>query len=257
MSAKPVEHYSDLENQHVLVTGGASGIGADLVRAFHHQGAIVSFLDVDVPSGRALVEELHGSNPPSFEPCDLRDLAALRETVQLFRRRRGNISILINNAARDDRHALEQIDPAGWDDCLAVNLRHQPFAIQAVLPGMLENGGGSIINFGSIAWMRGQASMVGYHAAKAAISGMTRALAREIGSRGVRVNCVAPGAIETERQTRLWTNAQAAEQIVQRQALAIRLQGHHIASVVLFLASGSSLAITGQTIIADAGLTIN
>lgn len=169
----------------------------------------------------------------------------------------GPVEVLVNNAARDDRHRLEDLTVEGWDECLAVNLRHHPFAIQAVAPGMERAGGGAIVNLGSVAWMRAQPEMVGYHASKAAIAGLTRALARELGPRGIRVNSVAPGAVETERQKRLWLDPDKERRIVELQALKSRLQGGDIARVVLFLASAQSLAITGQSVVADAGFTLN
>jgi len=165
--------------------------------------------------------------------------------------------VLVNNAARDDRHDFDDLTPEYWRDALATNLSHHVFAAQAVVPGMAQAGGGSIINMGSISWMRGRPGMLGYTASKAAISGMTRSMARELGPQGIRVNAVAPGAILTERQARLWLTPEKNAEFLELQALKFRLEPEHITPMVLFLASSASRGCTGQEFIIDAGLTLN
>ncbi len=250
---QPAANYSSLHGANVLITGGATGIGAELVRAFAAQGARVAFLDIDAASGAALAE----AEGAVFRPCDLRDIAALRDTIADLEARLGAFAVLVNNAARDDRHDFEALTPEYWDDCMATNLRHHAFAAQAVLGGMKAAGGGSVINMGSISWMRGRPGMLGYTTAKAAISGLTRSLAAELGPHGVRVNSVVPGAILTERQERLWLTPELNQRLLDEQALKFRLQAADVAPMALFLASDAARGCTGQDFIVDAGLTLN
>ncbi len=242
--------YASLAGRAVLITGGASGIGAHMVREFAAQGAQVTFLDIDATAGAALAAELPQTR---FLACDLTDIPALRAAVAAA----GPVDVLINNAARDDRHTLESVEPDYWRRTLAVNLDHQFFATQAVTAGMKSRQAGAIIMMGSISWMRARGGMVGYTAAKAAINGMTRTLARELGEHGIRVNCIVPGAINTERQAKLWRTPAVDRQIIENQALKIELDGSHIARMALFLASDESNGITGQNFIVDAGMTLN
>ena len=242
--------YQSLAGRAVLITGGASGIGAHMVREFAAQGARVTFLDIDAAAGTALAAECPQTR---FLPCDLTDIPALRAAVAAS----GPVDVLINNAARDDRHTLESVEPEYWRRTLAVNLDHQFFATQAVAPAMKARGTGAIIMMGSISWMRARGGMVGYTTAKAAINGMTRTLARELGEHGVRVNCIVPGAINTDRQSKLWRTPAIDRQIIENQALKIELDGSHIARMALFLASDESNGITGQNFIVDAGMTLN
>jgi len=242
--------YASLAGRAVLITGGASGIGAHMVREFAAQGAQVTFLDIDATAGAALAAELPQTR---FLACDLTDIPALRAAVAAA----GPVDVLINNAARDDRHTLESVEPDYWRRTLAVNLDHQFFATQAVTAGMKSRQAGAIIMMGSISWMRARGGMVGYTAAKAAINGMTRTLARELGEHGIRVNCIVPGAINTDRQARLWRTPEIDRQIIENQALKIELDGSHIARMALFLASDESNGITGQNFIVDAGMTLN
>jgi NAD(P)-dependent dehydrogenase (short-subunit alcohol dehydrogenase family) len=248
--------YPEFKDKLVIVTGGASGIGADMVRAFHRVKSRVVFFDVDSRSASALRAELASGAECNFVNCDLRAVDAFQTALDEVLHACGPPSVLINNAARDDRDALSEISQEQWDECLAINLRHHVFAIQAVAPHMAETGG-AIINLGSVAWMRGQPAMVGYHASKAAIAGITRALARELGPSRVRINSIAPGAVVTDRQNRLWMTPEKEASILAAQALKFRIRGAHIANVALFLASAQSEAITGQTIIVDAGFTLN
>jgi NAD(P)-dependent dehydrogenase (short-subunit alcohol dehydrogenase family) len=241
--------YRSLEGRRVFVTGGASGIGEALVRAFAAQGAAVSFVDIDARSAEAVAAETGAR----WWRCDVRDVPALRAVLA----EAGTIDVLVNNAGRDDRHAMEDVTPDYWDDCLAVNLRHQFFATQAVVAGMRAAGGGSVINLGSVSWMRGRPGMVGYTTAKAAIAGLTRTLARELGGDGIRVNCIVPGAILTERQRRLWLTPELDQQFLDLQALKFRLEASDVARIALFLGSDESRGCTGQDFIVDAGLTLN
>ena len=245
-------HYPDLAGRTVFISGGGSGIGAAFVRAFAAQGASVAFIDIaDAPS-EALVRELKSN--VRYWRCDVRDIAALRAAIADAAGALGPIRVLVNNAARDDRHRLEDVTPEYWDDNQAVNLRHQFFAAQAVAPPMAAAGGGSIINLGSVSWMRGRPELAGYTAAKAAINGLTRTLARELGPRNIRVNCIVPGAIATERQRALWVSPDKEREFLAQQCLKFRLSEEDVARTALFLASEESRAITGQNLIVDGGL---
>ncbi len=184
----------------------------------------------------------------------MRDIEALRAAIAAARDAFGPVRVLINNAARDDRHALEDVTPAYWDENLAVNLRHHLFAAQAVAPQMEDAGGGSIINLGSISWMRGRPAMVAYTTSKAAVSGMTRVLARELGERNIRVNAIVPGAIHTARQEALWDTPEGVREFLDQQCLKFRLSADDVARTALFLASDEARGITGQNLIVDAGL---
>jgi NAD(P)-dependent dehydrogenase (short-subunit alcohol dehydrogenase family) len=244
--------YPDLAGRTVFVSGGGSGIGAAFVRSFAGQGCNVAFVDVaDVPS-RALAAELGPT--VRYRQCDVRDVGALAfaiaETGQAF----GPVRVLVNNAARDDRHRLEDVTPSYWDDSQAVNLRHHFFAAQAVVPQMTAAGGGSIINLGSVSWMRGRPDLSGYTTAKAAINGLTRTLARELGARSIRVNCIVPGAIATERQRALWASPETEREFLDQQCLRFRLTEDDVARTALFLASDEARGITGQNLVVDAGL---
>jgi NAD(P)-dependent dehydrogenase (short-subunit alcohol dehydrogenase family) len=242
--------YASLAGRAVLITGGASGIGAHMVREFAAQGARVSFIDIDATAAAALVAEVRQAR---FIECDVTDIPALRAAIAVV----GEVEVLINNAARDDRHTLESVEPDSWRRTLALNLDHQFFATQAVLPQMRARRQGAVIMMGSISWMRARGGMVGYTAAKAAINGMTRTLARELGEDGIRVNSIVPGAINTERQAALWRNPQLDRQILENQALKIPLDGSHVARMALFLASDEASGLTGQNFLVDAGMTLN
>ena len=242
--------YPSLQGRAALVTGGASGIGAAIVRAFVRNGARVAFLDIDRTSGEALAQELGAL----FLPCDLTDIPALKAAVAEAERQLGPIRVLVNNAANDQRHRIEDVTPEDWDASQDVNLRPQFFAIQAVLPGMRDAGGGAVVNLSSVAWMFGSPDMVPYTAAKAAIVGMTRSLGAGLGPMGIRVNAVAPGGVMTERQMRLWHTSESKADTIRRQALKADLLEDDIADAVLFLASDDSRMITKQCLIVDAGL---
>lgn len=244
--------YASLAGRSVLVTGGASGIGAEMVRAFVAQGAAVQLLDIDVAAGHALALETGAR----FHPCDLRDIPALRTAIAAAAEA-APIEVLVNNAAKDDRHALLSVEPDDWNERLALNLNHQLFATQAVVPAMARRGGGSVILLGSVSWMRGRPGMVGYTTAKAAIHGMTRTLARELGGDGIRVNCIVPGAILTQRQQTMWRTPEVDRRILDDQALKFHLDASHVARMALFLASDESAGCTGADFLVDAGLTLN
>jgi len=246
--------YSDLKGQVVLVTGGGSGIGEAIVRQFAAQQAKVAFLDVAVEPSRALARELaEAGTPVHFEPCDLTDIPALQRSVAAAAKRLGPIQVLVNNAAHDERHATEEVTEAVWDSRIAVNLKHQFFCAQAVIPGMKAAGRGAIINLGSISWIIGQGGMAGYTASKSAVLGLTRSLARDFGPYGIRVNAVAPGWIMTKRQLEKWVTPETEAQIMVRQCLKRRLEPAEVAKFVVFLASEEASACTSQHYIVDGG----
>ena len=243
--------YASLEGRSVFVTGGASGIGEAIVTAFAGQGAKVAFVDIDVAAG----ERVAAATGTRFLACDVTDIAALRAAIADVETAAGGIDVLVNNAGKDDRHAMSEVEPDYWRRMLALNLDHQFFATQAVAKGMTTRGGGSVIMLGSISWMRGRPGMVGYTTAKAAINGMTRTLARELGPGGIRVNALVPGAILTERQKALWLTPEADAEFIALQALKFRLDASHVARLALFLGSDESAGCTGANFVVDAGLT--
>ncbi|MEX3969420.1 SDR family NAD(P)-dependent oxidoreductase [Paraburkholderia caribensis] len=260
-STRPL--YPALAGQVAFISGGASGIGEAIVEAFWEQGAQVAFCDLDEQAGNALCERLGSPSEgastvarsrPWFARCDVRDIDAYRNVLDEAARALGPIRTLVNNAGRDTRHALDDLSVDMWNEMLAVNLTHHVFATQRVAPGMRAAGGGSIVNLGSISWLRGRPNLIGYTASKAAISGITRTLARELGDGGIRVNAVLPGAVVTARQTALWRDPAADQQFLDLQCLKFRVEPAHIADSVLFLASPQAAAITGQNLIVDAGL---
>jgi len=246
--------YPSLADRTVFVSGGGSGIGAAIVSQFAEQGSRVAFCDIADEPSRALVARLAPA-PVRYHRCDLRDIAALRATIAAAEAEFGSVSVLVNNAARDDRHKMEDVTPEYWDERLAVNLRHHFFAVQAVAPGMIRLGGGSIVNMGSVSWMRATTGMVAYTTAKAGINGLTRTLARELGVHNIRVNCVVPGAILTERQKKLWLTPELDREFLDGQCLKFRLNEDDVARCVAFLASDEARGITGQNLIVDAGLS--
>ena len=246
--------YPSLRGRPVLITGGASGIGASLVTQFCRQGALVSFLDVQVEAAEALCGRLGDEGAaPRFIRCDLRDVALLQAAVAEVAARDGDIAVLVNNAANDDRHRIEEVSAAYWDERIAVNLRHQFFAAQAVIPGMRRRGGGSIVNFGSMTWHASEGGYPAYATCKAAVEGLTRSLARDLGPDRIRVNTVIPGWVMTERQMRLWLDAEGEAEIARRQCLKDKLQPEDVARMALFLAADDSRMCTAQNFIVDAG----
>jgi NAD(P)-dependent dehydrogenase (short-subunit alcohol dehydrogenase family) len=245
--------YRSLKDRTVVVTGGASGIGEEIVKAFVAQGARVAFIDINQDLGEAVAS----ATGASFHACDVTDIPALRDVLASIESRQSGVDVLVNNAGKDDRHDLAEVEPEYWRRALALNLDHQFFATQALSKGMAKAGHGSVIMLGSISWMRGRPGMVGYTTAKAAINGMTRTLARELGPAGIRVNCIVPGAILTERQEKLWLTPELNQQFLDLQALKFRLDASHVARMALFLGSDESGGCTGANFIVDAGLTQN
>jgi NAD(P)-dependent dehydrogenase (short-subunit alcohol dehydrogenase family) len=243
--------YPSLKNEAVIVTGGASGIGASIIEHFVEQGARVGFLDFDDKSGRALAEKTKAS----FVHCDLRDIAALKEAVAKVEKQNGPTLALVNNAGRDDRHKIEDVTPEYWDERIATNLRHQFFAAQAVIPGMRARKRGSIINMGSISWLLSEGGMPVYLTSKAAITGLTRALARDLGPDAIRANTVLPGWIMTERQLTKWMTPEGEADLLKEQCLKEKLYPPDIARMVLWLAADDSRLVTAQSFIVDGGWT--
>ena len=248
-------HYPSLQNAVVAITGGASGIGAAMVEQFALQGARVAFLDIAEESAAALIRKLSPAAPsePAFFKCDLTNIADLRSAISKVQAKFGPIKVLVNNAASDDRHKFPEVTPEYWDERMNVNLRHQFFAMQAVAPGMAQAGGGSIINMSSISWMIQSTGLPAYITAKAGIVGLTRTMSRELGGANIRVNCVSPGAIMTERQRRLWMTPDYLAEIMRCQSIKRELIPEDVAKLVLFLSSEDSSAITGQNFVIDGG----
>jgi NAD(P)-dependent dehydrogenase (short-subunit alcohol dehydrogenase family) len=247
--------YPSLVDRTVLVTGGATGIGASLVEHFASQGARVGFIDLDEMSGSKLAAHLVSSSrhAPRFQCADLTDVMSLRAAIALLRKDLQRIQVLVNNAANDQRHSIEETTPESWDAGIAVNLKHQFFAAQDVRTDMVAAGGGSIINLGSVSWMLKQGGMPVYTTSKAAIQGLTRSLARDLGPHGIRVNTLVPGWVMTEKQLRLWVTPQSKTEIERGQCLPGSLLPEHIARAALFLASDDSAMITAQDIVVDGG----
>jgi D-xylose 1-dehydrogenase len=247
--------YPSLRDRVVIVTGGASGIGAAIVEAFATNGARVAFLDVQIEAAHQLVARLEatGAPAPLFLPCDLTDIAALQSALRSIIDQLGTVDVLVNNAGDDTRHSVAEVTPESWDRGIAVNLKHQFFMAQGVIPSMQKAGRGSIINMSSIGWVIPSTHVPVYVTAKAAIVGMTRTLAHELGPSNIRVNCVMPGAILTERQRRLWLTPEYEAKILAAQALKRLILPEEVARLVLFLAADDSSAITNQSYVIDGG----
>ncbi|MCF8510321.1 MAG: SDR family oxidoreductase [Rhodobacteraceae bacterium] len=242
--------YPSLQGKTVYVTGGAQGIGAEIVRAFAAQGAKVGFLDRDEAASRVLADTLPDV---AFELCDLRDIAAMQAALAALKSRLGPASVLVNNAARDDRHKWQDVTPDYWDERQATNLRHMFFAIQAVAPDMIAAGGGSIINMGSNSWFEAGGGFPAYTTAKAAVHGLTRTMARDLGGHRIRVNAVVPGWIMTERQKELWATPESLEAHRKRQCLPDLIEPVYVARMVLFLASDDAAMCSASNFMVEAG----
>ncbi|MFN3387766.1 MAG: SDR family NAD(P)-dependent oxidoreductase [Allosphingosinicella sp.] len=240
--------YPSLEGKRVLITGGGSGIGAGIVEGFARQGADVVFFDIADGDSREIAER-HGAR---YERVDLTDVAAAQAAIAKLIEEGGAFDVLVNNAANDDRHSIDEVTEDYWDNRLNVNLKHLFFCAQAVIPGMREKGGGAIVNLGSISWHLGMAELAVYQTAKAAIEGLTRSLARELGGDNIRVTCVVPGNVRTPRQLK-WYTPEGEKEIVDSQCLKGRLMPEDVAAMVLFLASDDARLLTGHEYFVDAG----
>jgi NAD(P)-dependent dehydrogenase (short-subunit alcohol dehydrogenase family) len=245
--------YPSLRGKRVLITGGGSGIGAGIVSGFAHQGADVTFFDIAEEDSRALLSELNeAGGKVQFERVDLFDIKGTQATIARLIEEGGGYDILVNNAANDDRHDVDSVTEEYWDNRLNVNLKHLFFAAQSVIPGMREKGGGAIVNLGSISWHLGLPELALYQTAKAAIEGLTRSLARELGPEGIRVTCVVPGNVRTPRQLK-WYTPEGEQEIVEAQCLKGRLMPDDVAAMVMFLASDDAKLVTGHNYFVDAG----
>ncbi len=251
----PYARYPSLLDRVVFITGGGSGIGAAMVEAFVAQKANVAFVDIATEASKSLAARLGASGPaPLFLRCDLTDIAALESAMEEVRQRLGPISVLINNAANDQRQDVDEASEGDWDLAMALNLKHQFFAAQIARRSMRELGGGAIVNFSSTAWMIGIARLSIYSAAKAAIVGLTKSLAREFGPDNIRVNAIAPGAVITERQRRLWMSEKDIADFRAHQCIDRTLQVEDVARMALFLSADDSAMITKQCFLVDGGL---
>jgi len=242
--------YPSLKGKTVFITGGASGIGAELVRSFAAQGARVGFVDLDEANSQVLADT---SADIIYELCDLKDIKSLQNALAKLALRIGPATILVNNAANDDRHSWQEVTPTYWDERLQTNLRHQFFAIQAVAPGMIEAGGGSIINMGSNSWHETGGGFPAYATSKAAVHGLTRTMARDLGKHRIRVNTVVPGWIMTDRQKQLWATPETLEKQRQRQCLPDLIEPIYVARMVIFLASDDASMCSANNYMVEGG----
>jgi len=248
--------YPSLKHRVVFISGGATGIGASLVEAFCRQQAKVAFVDIQDAEAQSLVTRISmigGASVPTYFHCNLLNIEALREVIGKVRDQLGPVAVLVNNAASDMRHDFREVTEAYWNERINVNLRHAFFAVQAVYSHMKELGGGSIINFGSMSWYECQGNMTGYTTAKAALEGMTRGLARDLGADNIRINTLIPGWVMTERQLRDWVDASTESEIHRSQCLKKKLMPEDISAMALFLASDDSHMCTAQNFVVDAG----
>jgi len=248
--------FHDLKDKSVFITGGGAGIGASLTDGFMEQGANVAFVQrSDSTEFVAQMKEKHG-RAPLFIKCDITDVAALQASMGQAENAHGPITVVVNNAANDARHSINDLTPAQWDQGMDVNLRPHFFSAQAAAGGMKAAGGGSIINFSSISYMMGNAGYPAYVASKAAITGLTRALARELGPDRIRVNALMPGWVLTQRQMDLWASEESLAAHLDRQCLKEHLKARDIVDATLFLASEASRMMTGQALVVDGGVVV-
>jgi NAD(P)-dependent dehydrogenase (short-subunit alcohol dehydrogenase family) len=247
--------YPSLRGQRVFITGGGTGIGAAMVEAFAEQGAQVAFVDMAQAESEALAARLAQASyaKPWFQLCDVRDVQALQASIAQAIAELGDFSTLVNNVARDDRHSMADVTPEYYDECMAVNQRPAFFAIQALMPSMKRLGGGAVINFGSTGWQTKGGAFPCYSIAKSSVNGLTRGLANELGADRIRINTISPGWVMTERQIKLWLNAEGEETIKQMQCLPDKLQPAEVARMALFLASDDGAMCTAQEFKVDAG----
>jgi NAD(P)-dependent dehydrogenase (short-subunit alcohol dehydrogenase family) len=254
--SEPVARYIDLKDRAALVSGGATGIGEAIVRAFAEQGMAVGILDLAEREGSVLARELSDRGAKVFfSRVDVTDTQALRSAIDHVRTALGPLTVLVNNAANDERHEIEAVTPEYWDRQIAVNLKHYFFAAQSVVPDMKDRGGGSIVNLSSTSWVKGVGGMPVYLSAKAGVIGLSRALARDLGVHNIRVNAVLPGWIMTERQRRLWVKPGDEEEMLKGQSVKRLLTPSDVSAMVLFLASDASSACTAQSFVVDGGWT--
>ena len=247
--------FPSLHGRRVFITGGGSGIGAAMVEAFAAQGAQVAFIDIAEPASAALAQRVAAAGQPKpwWRACDVRDVSALQGAIADAAAALGDFHALVNNVASDDRHSLESVTPDYWDQRMAINERPAFFAIQAVVPGMKRLGFGSIINLGSTGWQTKSGGYPCYAIAKSSVNGLTRGLASELGQHRIRINTVSPGWVMTERQVKLWLDAEGEQALKRNQCLPDKLQPEHIARMVLFLAADDSRMCTAQEFKVDAG----
>ena len=247
--------YYDLESKRVFITGGGSGIGASIVEHFCEQGSEVYFIDINEDESKKLIEDIKNKNYslPTFIKCDLLNIKELQKTIADIISEKGPIDILINNAANDTRHKIDDVTEEYWDERMNVNLRHFFFTVQSVKKSMIDNGGGAIINMGSTSWMVGQGGMAAYTAAKSGVVGLTRSFARDLGEFNIRVNSVVPGWVMTQRQMDLWLNDESEKELMKRQCLKEKLMPKELAQAVLFFSSEQSSGCTNQSYVVDKG----
>ncbi|MDH4247684.1 MAG: SDR family oxidoreductase [Deltaproteobacteria bacterium] len=247
--------YPSLKNRSVFITGGGSGIGASIVEHFCEQGSKVGFVDIDVASSKKLVADMKakGHIAPVFREVDLRNIAALQKAIKEISAEMGPFTILINNAAHDERHKIDDVTVEFWDDRQAVNLRHQFFTVQAIYKEMAAAGGGSIVNIGSSSWYLAQGGMPGYTTAKCAVLGLTRGFARDLGGMNIRVNHLVPGWIMTQRQIDKWLTPESEADMLKKQCLKEKVYPEDVARMALWLASDDSRMCTNQSWVVDGG----
>ena len=252
-----IASYPSLKDKVILISGGASGIGESIVENFLQQGSKVAFLDKEKELGNQLVKTLHEYNHQAvFKECDLVDIVEMQKKIKEIQIEVGPISILVNNAANDERHNIDDVTPEFWDNRMHINLRHYFFTVQSTYKDMQKLGNGSIINIGSYSWMLAQGGMPGYTTAKSAIMGLTRTLARDLGVHNIRVNCVVPGWIMTERQKKLWLTPEIEKNTLDRQCIKRLLHPNDISKTVLFFASDQSSGISAQNYVVDGGIAV-
>ena len=247
--------YSDLKDKKVFITGGGSGIGASIVEHFCEQGSKVFFIDINEKSSNKLVLDCKNKkfSVPTFINCDLLNIKFLQKTISKIMSDNGAIDILVNNAANDERHSIDEVTEEFWNERMNINLRHYFFTVQSVKKAMIENKGGSIINIGSVSWMIGQGGMAAYTAAKSGVVGLTRSFARDLGEFNIRVNSVVPGWVMTERQIEKWLTPESEADMMKKQCLKHKLMPSDIAKTVLFFGSDQSSGCTNQDYIVDKG----
>ncbi len=248
--------YFDLKNKRALISGGASGIGSSIVEHLCEQGVEVYFFDINKKQAQSTLNRIKKKNIklPTFVECNIKNIEKYKASILNIIKKKGPIDILVNNASNDQRHSLENITEKYWDDRMSINLKHYLFAIQTVKKSMVKNKGGSIINLGSVSWVRGAVMFPAYSTAKAGIHGLTRSLARDLGKYNIRINSIAPGSIATARQSKLWLNPKFKKEILKNQALKKQLLPEDVSKMVLFLASNVSSGCTKQNFTVDAGL---